>query len=95
MDKRKAYEEKLAAQLEEWSAQLALFKAKANKASAEAKIEYFAITEALQHKHDKAWTRLQEMKSASDEAWEDLKTGAENAWTEVKSAFHGAASKFK
>jgi len=34
-DKRKAYEEKLDAQLEEWSAQVALLKAKADKAEAE------------------------------------------------------------
>ena len=95
MDKRKAYEEKLAAQLEEWSAQLALFKAKASKASAEAKIEYCTITENLQHKHDKAWTKLQELKSASDVAWEGLKTAAEHAWNDVKNAFHDAASKFK
>ena len=95
MGKRKAYEEKLAAQLEEWNAQLALFKAKADKATAEAKIEYYEITEALQHKHDEARTKLQELKAAGDEAWEDLKAGAENAWIEVKTAFHSAASKFK
>ncbi|HUU27659.1 MAG TPA: coiled coil domain-containing protein [archaeon] len=95
IDKRKAYEEKLAAQLEEWDAQLALFKAKADKAKAEAKIEYYEITEALQLKHDKARTKLQELKAAGDEAWEDLKAGAENAWIEVKTAFQRAASKFK
>ena len=37
-DKRKAYEEKLDAQLEEWKAQIALLKARADKAKAEAKI---------------------------------------------------------
>ena len=39
-DKRKAYEEKLDAQLKEWSAQIALLKAKADNAKADAKIEY-------------------------------------------------------
>lgn len=93
--KREAHEEKLAAQLEEWNAQVALLKAKADKATAQAKIEYYETIEALQHKHDEARTKLQELKAASDEAWEDLKTGAEKAWTEVRTAFHGAASKFK
>lgn len=37
-DKRNAYEEKLDAQLEEWNAQIALLKARADKAKAEAKI---------------------------------------------------------
>ena len=37
-DKRKAYEEKLDAQLKEWSAQIALLKAKADNAKAYAKV---------------------------------------------------------
>ena len=95
-EKRKAYEEKLAKNLEEaWDTQLALLKARTEKATAEAKLEYYEITEALQRKQDEARKKLQELKAASDEAWEDLKTGAENAWTEVTNAFHAAASKFK
>ena len=94
-DKRKAYEEKLDAQLEEWSAQIALLKARADKARAEAKVEYYKTIETLQRRQDEARTKVQELKTAGDEAWEDLKTGAEKAWDEVKAAFHIAASKFK
>lgn len=94
-DKRKAYEEKLDAQLEEWDAQIALFKARADKSKAEAKIEYYKTIEALQHKQDEARKKLNELKTAGDEAWEDLRTGAEKAWDEIKAAFHSAASKFK
>jgi hypothetical protein len=94
-DKRKVYEEKLEAQLEEWNAQLALLKAKADKGKAEVKIEYYKTIEALQHRQDEARAKLHEMKTAGDEAWEDLKTGAEKAWAEVKTAFHAAISKFK
>jgi hypothetical protein len=89
-DKRKAYEEKLDAELEEWNAQIALLKARAG-----AKIEYYKTIEALQHRRDEARTKLDGLKTAGDEAWEDLKTGAEKAWNEVKTAFHIAASKFK
>ena len=95
LDKRKAYEEKLDAQLEEWNAQIALFKAKADKGKAEAKIEYYKTIEALQYKRDEARTKLHELKTAGNEAWEDLKTSAEKAWAEVKSAFQDAFSKFK
>jgi multidrug resistance efflux pump len=94
-EKRKAYEEKLAAQLNEWNAQIALLKARADKAKAEAKIEYYKTIDALQHRQSEARTKLHELKTAGDEAWEDLKTGAEKAWDEVKSAFHDAISKFK
>ena len=94
-DKRKAYEEKLDAQLEEWNAQIALLKAVADKDRADAKIEYYKTIEALQHGQDEARAKLHELKTAGDEAWEDMKTGAEKAWDEVKTTFHIAASKFK
>jgi hypothetical protein len=94
-DKRKAYEEKFDAQLKEWSAEIALLNAKADKTRAEAKIEYYKTIETLQGKQDAARTKLQELKTAGDDAWEDLKTGAENVWTEVKTAFQSAASRFK
>jgi len=94
-DSRKAYEERIDAQLEEWNAQIALLKARADKAKAEAKIEYYKTIEALQHRQDEARAKLHELKTAGDEAWEDLKTGAEKAWAEVKTAFHEAAAKFK
>ena len=79
-DKRKAYEEKLDAQLKEWSAQIALLKAKADNAKADAKIEYYKTIDALQRKQNEAETKLQELKTAGDEAWEDLKAEAEKAW---------------
>lgn len=94
-EKRKAYEEKLDAQLEEWSAQIALFKARADKAKAEAKIEYYKTIEALQQTQEEAKTKLRELRTAGDEAWDEIKTGAENAWDEVKTAFHNASAKFK
>jgi len=67
-DKRKAYEEKIDAQLEEWNTQIVLLKAR---------------------------TKLHELKTAGDEAWEDLKTDAEKAWAEVKTVFLDATAKFK
>ena len=94
-DKRKAYEEKVDAQLKEWSAEIALLKAKADKAKAEVKIEYYKTIETLQGKQDAAKMKLQELRTAGDDAWEDLNTGAENVWTEVKTAFQSASSRFK
>ena len=94
-DKRKAYEEKLGAQLKEYNAQIALLKAKAENAKADAKIDFYKTIDGLEHKQDAAKTKLQELKTAGDDAWEDLKTGAENVWTELKTAFQSAVSRFK
>jgi predicted ATP-binding protein involved in virulence len=95
MDKRKAYEEKLDTQFKKWGAELALFSAKADKAKAEAKVEYFKTIKTLQGKREAAGAKLQALKNAGDESWEDLKVGAEKAWADVRTAFHEAASRFK
>jgi hypothetical protein len=94
-EKRKAYEDKLDAQLSEWKAQIDLLRARADKAKAEAKIEYYKTIENLQHRHGEAGAKLHELKTAGDEAWEDLKTGAQKAWDEIRNGFHDAISKFK
>ena len=94
-DKRKAYEEKLDAQLKEWNAQIALLRVKAENAKADAQIDHYKTIEALEHKQDEAKTKLQELKTAGDEAWEAVKGDAEKVWAEVKTAYHEAASKFK
>ena len=94
-NKRKVYEEKFDAQLKVWSAQVALFKAKADNTKADVKVEYYKTIDALQDKQSDARTMLLALKTSGDEAWEDLKTSAENAWDEVKIAYHDATARFK
>ena len=94
-DKRKAYEEKIDAQLKEWNTKIALLNAKADKAKAEAKVEYYKTIETLQGMQDKARMKLQEIRTTGDDVWDDLKTSAENVWAEVNSAFQSAATRFK
>jgi len=94
-DKRKAYEEKFDEQLKEWNAEIILLNAKADKARAEARIEYYKMIEALQGKQDKAKIKLHELRNAGDDAWEDIRAGAENVWSDVKTAFQSAAAMFK
>lgn len=94
-NKRKAYEEKLDAQVKEWSAEIALLKAKAENAQADVKVECVTKIDALQQKSDIAKAKLHELKGAGDETWEDLKTGVQKAWKEVNNAFHDIAAKFK
>jgi hypothetical protein len=94
-NQRKAYIEKLEAQLQEWNAQINLFKAKANKAKAEAKIDYYKTIDTLERKQEAARAKLKDLKIAGDEAWEDVKKGAEKAWADIRTAYKDAASRFK
>ncbi|MCF6147814.1 MAG: coiled coil domain-containing protein [Candidatus Kuenenia sp.] len=95
MNKRKAYEEKLDAQLREWRSKIENLKAKADKADAEAKIEYYRNIDSLKNDYNALQAKLLQLKSAADESWEDIKAGSETAWEELKTAFSNAMAKFK
>ena len=95
MEEKETYLQKMAKQLEQLDAKVAELKAKAAKAKAEVKIEYCKTLETLQGKQDVARTKLKELRSAGDDAWEDVKAGAENVWTEIKAVFQNATSRFK
>jgi multidrug resistance efflux pump len=94
-NRRKVYEEKIDAQIKEWNAQIDLLKAKADKAKAEAKIDFYKTIDALQQKQEEAKAKLKELKTAGDEAWEDVKKGAEKAWADIRTAYKDATSRFK
>ena len=94
-NERKAYEEKLEAQLKERNAQIALLRAKAENAKADAKMNYYNTIKTLEGKLDAAKAKLRDLKGSGDEAWDAVKTGVEKTWAEAKTAFHEATSKFK
>ena len=70
-ERRKKGIGKLDAQLKEWKPRIVVLKSKADKAKADTKMDYYKIIQVLEHKGDEVRTKLQELKIAGDEAWED------------------------
>lgn len=95
MEEKKAYREKLEAQMREWSAKIDVLKAKADQAEAEAKIEYRNRIEDLRQKKEALRVKLGELQNASDAAWKDIKAGTEKAAADLKDALQSALAKFK
>ncbi|MBD9356510.1 sll1863 family stress response protein [Methylomonas albis] len=93
--KKEAYQEKFEAQLREWAAEIEVLKAKADTATAEAKIVYFGQIEELHAKQTAAQTKLQELRASGEQAWEALKPGLEHAWHDLRTAIDDAVSKIK
>lgn len=92
-DERRAHEAKLEAEWREWDAQIALLRARAERADAEEKIGHVQAVEALSHKHDAAGKKLRELRTASDEEWDDLKAGADGTWNDMTTALERAISR--
>lgn len=95
MTKKQAYEERLRAELDEWTAKIDVLKAKADKAEAGAKIKYYETIEELQAKQTLAKDKLRRLHEASDDAWEDLKKGIQSAWSDLGDAVRSATSHFR
>jgi hypothetical protein len=87
MGLKEAYQEKLEAQLKEWSSKVKELQAKAEMAKADVKIELQKHLESLRAKHDAAQAKLQEIKEAGAAAWENTKPGVEKAMAELTSAW--------
>jgi hypothetical protein len=95
MSMKEAYQQKLEAQLAEWNVAIDKLKAKADKAEAEAQIEYYKQIEDMQVKQEAAREKLTELKEAGEGGWEDLKVGLESAWNSLGDAVKSATSRFK
>lgn len=95
MDIEQAYRQKMAAQLKEWSAEIDLFEAKVENATADMKVRRAEELEALRAKQRTAAEKMRDLEKASGEAWEQVKTTADKIWDELKTGIADAQAKFK
>jgi nucleotide-binding universal stress UspA family protein len=94
-EKKKAYQEKIEAQLKEWAAKIDELKVKAEKSKAELRIKYEKQIEDLRTKQDVVQQRLRELRESGEETWQGLKAGTEKSLEELKGSLDRAFSAFK
>ena len=95
MSTKEDFVRKLHTKLDQWNAEIDALSAKADQAEAGARAEYHKQLEALRSKRDHARSKLREVESASESAWQDLKAGVELAWESVSEAIRSATARFK
>ncbi len=95
MSEKDIYQKKMRAQLDEWKAELAKYKAKAEGASADSQLELNKEINKLEEKIKDGEDRLKKLSEAGEDAWKTVKDGTDAAWESLRSAFQDAASKFK
>jgi flagellar hook-length control protein FliK len=83
---RDAYQAKMKAQLDEWSAKLDVLKAKLAGADANARLDLHHAADELHKLHDAGKQQLAKLSATSAEAWKDAKSGLEEGWTKVSDA---------
>jgi chromosome segregation ATPase len=95
MSSKDEYQQKLEAQLREWSAKLEVLRAKADQAKAEQKMTHQKEFEALQERKEALEERLDELRASGEDAWEEVKAGTEAAWKELDDAFTRSLQRFR
>lgn len=95
MSEREEYIRKTEAKLREWNAEIEKYEAKAKALQADVHAEYDRHIQELKKRRDETQAKLEELRLASDSAWQDVKKGLDNAWSALGDAFSSAANKFK
>jgi len=80
MSIRDVYEKNMQAQLDEWKTKLAAFKEKAEQEETNLQLEYYTLIEEVKLELEAAHKKLQLLKQAGDETWEEIKTDVEITW---------------
>ena len=95
METREDYQALMEKQLNEWKAQIELFKAGTQQIEAHAKAQYEKNLEVLRAKQAEAWENFYKLKGANESVWGQFKAHMEKAGGEVKAAVEGMTTKFK
>ena len=80
MSIRDVYEKNMQAQLDEWKNKLEMFKEKADQEETNLQLEYYTLIEEVKRELEAAHKKLQRLKQASDETWEEFKADVEITW---------------
>ncbi|MEO5929369.1 MAG: coiled coil domain-containing protein [Candidatus Kapaibacterium sp.] len=94
MSLKDAYKDKMNAQLDEWDADVAKMRAKADKSEADAKIDHYKEINGWEAHRDNARAKLKDLDNAAEDTWEDVKNGVENAWNDVRHGFTKLTNRF-
>jgi hypothetical protein len=95
MNNRDEYVEKLKAQLDQWYSQMATWEAATRGTTAEAKIELEKQMGIMKSRADDLVYRMELLKGASADAWQEIARGADEARKTMQDAFEKARFHFK
>jgi len=95
MEIHDAYNQKMAAQLKQWSAQINLLEAKVKNARADMKVKRAEELHELRVQQRAAFRKMNELGKASGAAWEQVKAASDTIWRDLKTGIVNAHYKFR
>jgi hypothetical protein len=95
VNNRDEYVEKMKAQLDQWNGQIATWEAATREATAEARIELEKQVGIMKSRADDLVFRMELLKVASADAWQEIARGADEARKTMQDAFEKARFRLK
>jgi hypothetical protein len=82
-------------EIKKWDAQVDSLSAKNKAMSADMRVGYDTQVKAMRADRDLAYSKLKELRTANESAWQHMQSGVEAAWASMKTGLDKAASQFK
>lgn len=95
MNDQNSYKERMNTQLKEWSAEIDVLEAKAERSGADLKVKKTEAIRDLRAKQHAASAKMSELNTATGEAWTKVKETADQLWDDLKTGLATAHDKFK
>ncbi len=93
MNDKELYVQKIQAELNEWKAQIELFRTKAVSATADAKISINQNIKAFEEKIEEGKAKLEELSKSTESTFESMKKTFETKWEIIKTAITDTTKK--
>ena len=95
MGKKDEYCATMESEIKKWDAEVNKLNDKGKQLSADVRVGYDTQLKAMRADRDLAYTKLQELTTANESAWQQMQSGVDAAWTSMKNALAKAASQYK
>lgn len=95
LNAKQIYQHKVEAQLGKLDIQIIGLKARVAQVKTTTNIKRYDKVDALSAKQQEAQAKLQMLKSANEEVWQEFKVGVESALHELQDTFNNALAQFK
>ena len=95
MGKKDEYCATMESEIKKWNAEVDKLDAKGKQMTADARVGYDAQVKAMRADRDLAYSKLQDMRTANESAWQHMQSGVDAAWASMKNALDKAVSQYK
>ena len=92
---RETHQHQMETMMKDWGSRLDALKARADKASADAKVEMHAQVVELGKLQDAAKKHFEEFKASSKDTWKDVRTDVEAQWASLSTSVENLMKKIK